>query len=577
MRSIFRAGQRLLSGRRSAYVCSLLAAGLVVLPAFATGSASFNFGPFNFPFWGHDFNYSGHHHDNDDNPPTVSTVEGPVRGYTKNGVNIFLGIPYAAPPMGNLRWQPPQPVQKWKATLEATEFGPTCPQITELGAFAGPPGINEDCLYLNVFTTGKGHTKKPVIVWIYGGANEDGESNDYDGSKLATGGPLGQDTVVVTMNYRVGILGFFSNPAINAENHLNVNYGVLDQQAVLRWVQRNIVNFGGDPSNVTLGGQSAGAYDTQANLISPYAKGLFQRAILQSYPATSWLTAASTLTRGTNFGVAAGCPGSDAAAANCLRNLSTARVLQLQGTPNTTTAYLAQVTVDGTVIPLQPDDAWKSGNFNKMPIMTGDVHDEGNFTVGINEYFSSPQAAMTQDQYLARVTGAALNQYPLANYGNPALAYNAFGSDPQHCLTLHVVKELSLLVPVYAYEFDYQKAPYHFPQMPGYTPLATHTSDIQFLFPGYHGGIFGVNIDQATGQPREISGQEIALSDQLVAAWTNFAKSGNPNGLGNSPWPAFTSAAPNFYSQNIPTSSVYPAANYSADHKCDYWNPIRGY
>ena len=341
---------------------------------------------------------------------------------------------------------------------------------------------------------------------------------------------------------------------------------------------KTCVNFGGDPSNVTLGGQSAGAYDTQANLISPYAKGLFQRAILQSYPATTWLTAATTLTRGTNFGVAAGCPGSDAAAAKCLRNLSAARVLQLQGTPNTTTAYLAQVTVDGTVIPLQPDDAWKSGNFNKMPIMTGDVHDEGNFTVGINEYFPSPRAAMTQDQYLAKVTGAALNEYPLANYGNNAsLAYNAYGSDPQHCLTLHVVRELAQLVPVYAYEFDYQKAPYHFPQMPGYTLLATHTSDIQFLFPGYHGGIFGVNIDQTTGQPREISGQEITLSDQLVSAWTNFAKSGNPNGLGNSPWPAFTSGAPNFFSQNIPASSVYPAASYSADHKCDYWNPIRGY
>jgi para-nitrobenzyl esterase len=235
------------------------------------------------------------------------------------------------------------------------------------------------------------------------------------------------------------------------------------------------------------------------------------------------------------------------------------------------------VTVDGTVIPLQPDDAWKSGNFSKMPIMTGDVHDEGNFSVGISEYFSSPQAPITQDQYLARVTGAALNVYPLANYASPALALNAYGSDPQHCLTLHVVRELALLVPVYAYEFDYQKAPYHFPQMPGYTPLATHTSDIQFLFPGYHGGIFGVNIDQTTGLPREISGQEVTLSDQLVAAWTNFAKSGNPNGSGDSTWPAFTSGAPNFFSQNIPASSVYPAANYSADHKCDYWNPIRGY
>jgi para-nitrobenzyl esterase len=577
MRGLFGDPGRARSWGRRIFASLAVVAGLATVPAFAHSNANFAFGPFFFPFWGHDSNYSGHHHGSGGNGPVVKTAEGPVSGYTENGVNIFLGIPYAAPPVGNLRWRPPQPVQKWRSTLDATEFGPTCPQVTELGAFAGPTSINEDCLYLNVFTTGKARTKKPVIVWIYGGANEDGESNDYDGSKLATGGPLGQDTVVVSMNYRIGILGFFSNPAINSEGHLAVNYGILDQQAVLKWVQRNIASFGGDPNNVTLGGQSAGSYDTQANLISPYAKGLFHRAILQSYPGTTWLTAATTLTRGTNFGVAAGCPGSDAAAAKCLRSLSAARVLQLQGTPNTTTPYLAQVTVDGNVIPRQPDDAWKSGNFNKMPIMTGNVHDEGNFSVGINEYFSSPQAPMSEAQYTAAVTGAALDQYPLSSYGSPALAYSAYGSDSTACLTLHVVKELASLVPVYAYEFNYQKAPYHFPQMPGYTPLATHTIDIQFLFPGYHGGILGVNLDQATGQPREIGGDEVTLSDQLVAAWTNFAKTGNPNGSSNSPWPLFTAGAQNFFSQNVPSSTVLSADAYAADHKCAYWNPVRGY
>jgi len=511
--------------------------------------------------------------------PTISTSGGPIRGFTKNGVNFFLGIPYAAPPIGDLRWRPPQPAQRWQGLRDATEYASTCPQVTELGAFAGPTSVNEDCLYLNVFSTGSGHAgqKKPVIVWIYGGANEDGESNDYDGSKLATGGPLGTPTVVVTINYRIGILGFFSNPAINAEGHLAVNYGILDQQAALKWVQQNIAAFGGDPSNITLGGQSAGANNTQANMVSPYAKGLFQRAILQSYPVTSWLTADAALTRGTNFGVASGCPGASASAAKCLRNLSAARVLQLQGTPNTTTPYLAQITVDGNVVPFQADDAWKSGKFNKMPIMTGNVHDEGNFTIGINEYFSSPQAPMSAEQFNAAVTGAAAAQYPLSNYASPALAYNAYGSDSTACTTLHVIREWATDVPVYAYEFNYQKAPYHFPQMPGYTPLATHTIDIQFLFPGYHGGILGVNLDQATGQPREIGGDEVKLSDQLVAAWTNFAKTGNPNGSGNSPWPQFTQGAQKFFSQNLPSSSVYAADAYATDHKCAYWNAVRGY
>jgi para-nitrobenzyl esterase len=546
--------------RHTFFICTLLAAGLASAPLLAKNKDQ-----------------------NDDqtrNGPRVTTTDGAVRGFTKDGVNVFLGIPYAAPPVDKLRWQPPQPVKRWKGELDATEYGNTCPQVTELGAFAGPASTTEDCLYLNVFTTGAGknaNKKKPVIVWIYGGANEDGESNDYDGSKLAMGGPEGQETVVVTLNYRVGIFGFFSNAAINKEGHLWGNYGIMDQQAVLRWVQRNISAFGGDPNKVTLGGQSAGAYDTSANLISPYSQSLFNRAILQSYPPTTWLTAETTLTRGTNFGVAAGCPGSNAKTADCLRDLSAARILQLQGTPNAGSAYLAQVFVDGTVIPLQPDDAWKSGKYQHMPIMTGDVHDEGNFGIATSEYFT--MTPMTQDQYLARVTGDALAQYPLSNYANnPVLAYNAYGSDQQACSTLHAVQELAQTVSVYAYEFNYQDAPYHFPKMPGFKPMAVHTVDIQFLFPGYHGGQLGVNLDQTTGQPRELDAKETKLSDQLVAAWTNFAKSGNPNGSGNSPWPKFGKGNnAKFYSQNIPQSSIYSAEDYATNHKCDYWFNRLGY
>ena len=192
--------------------------------------------------------------------PTVNTTDGPVRGFVREGVRTFLGIPYAAPPVGDLRWMPPEPPEH-HALLDATEFGNTCPQVTTLGAFAGPANTTEDCLYLNVFTTGlKG--SKPVIVWIHGGGNVTGETNDYDGSKLATGGPNGTPTVVVTLNYRMGLFGFLSQDDLNAEGHLWGNYGILDIQAALRWVQDNIAAFGGDPNNVTLGGQSAGAADT---------------------------------------------------------------------------------------------------------------------------------------------------------------------------------------------------------------------------------------------------------------------------------------------------------------------------
>jgi para-nitrobenzyl esterase len=208
-----------------------------------------------------------------DGGPVVKTVEGPVRGLVNNGVYEFKGIPYAAPPTGELRWRPPQPVAHWQEPLDATSFANTCPQVTTLAVFASPASITEDCLYLNVFTTRLSGGGLPVFVWIHGGGNVDGESNDYDGSKLATGGPSGTPVVVITLNYRLGLFGFLAHPALDAEGHLFANYGIMDIQAVLNWVQRNAARFGGNPKLVTLGGQSAGATDTGANMMSPLSAG----------------------------------------------------------------------------------------------------------------------------------------------------------------------------------------------------------------------------------------------------------------------------------------------------------------
>ena len=514
-------------------------------------------------------------HDDDGHGPTVNTAEGRVRGFEKNGVERYLGIPYAAPPVGNLRWRPPAPVKKWNDTLDATKYANTCSQVTELGAFAGPSSITEDCLYLNVFTTGTKGKKKPVFVWIHGGGNIDGESNDYDGSKLATGGPHGTETVAVILNYRLGVLGFFSHPALNSEGHLWGNYGILDIQAVLRWVQRNAAAFGGDPTRVLLGGQSAGAVDTGANQISPLATGLFNRAIYQSAPGffSTLPSASSALSRGNAFASAAGCPGSGSAAAACLRKLTVPRILQLQGTPNVNGPYTTDPFPDGTIIPLTPEQAFSSGQFNKMPIMSGATRDEFTFITGINEYFASPQAPMTQAQYEAAVPANVLAEYPSSNYGNdPMIAYERALTDPNLCRGLHVQQLWAPQVPVYAYDFNYQNAPYYFPKMPGFKPLASHTIDIPFVFPGWHGGQLGVNLDQVTGVPRELNSAERGLSDKIVGAWTKFAATGNPNGSGNSPWPRFTASSGLTLSQNLSISTL-TTPQYRALYKCDFWDP----
>jgi len=530
------------------------------------------------------------------NGPLVVTADGPVKGFVRSNTNTFLGIPYAAPPVGRLRWRPPQQPHTWRQTLQATAYGPTCPQITTLGVFAGPTSVNENCLYLNVYAPrrrqGTRPAKLPVFVWIHGGGNVDGESNDYDGSKLANGGRYGgKDTVVVTINYRLGLLGFLANPALDGEGHAFGNYGTMDIQAALRWVRRNISGFGGNPSDVTLGGQSAGASETGANVISPKSKGLFERAIFESSPTSTFPPLSLALSRGTAFAQAAGCAGGGAGAAACLRHLSVQRTLQLQGTANANGPYVNGPMVDGTIIPITPQQAWTTGSYNHMPMLGGNVKDEQNFGLGITEYFSGPpMQPLTAAQYEAAVrtayTGNAgpggappaypagtadkvLAEYPVSNYATAQLADDAAFTDPGACRALHVDSLLSSRVPVYAYEFDYQHAPYYFPSMPGFVPLAAHTIDIQFLFPLWHGGQLGVS--------HPLNANETRLSNQLVAAWTNFASKGNPNPTGNSAWPTFATSNGSMLSENVPSSSTISASQFSAMHHCDFWNQILVY
>jgi para-nitrobenzyl esterase len=532
--------------------------------------------------------------------PIVQTEEGPVQGFvTKKGVKVFLGIPYAAPPVSsdpaaapcspdNLRWCPPVKAAPWTTVRNATAYGPICAQTNTFGVFAGPPNNNEDCLYLNVFTPNLGKSGRlPVIVWIHGGGNVTGGTPGYDGSKLAAEG-----AVVVSIGYRLNVLGWLAHPALDREGHLFGNYGVLDQQLALQWVQSNIAQFGGDKNNVTVGGQSSGALNAALSMISPLAKGLLHRVICQSYcpapllPGGFSVELATAEARGIAFSVAAGCgSGTDTATAECLRSLTAAQVQTIAARGN---FIGGQGIVDGTIVPFQPMTAFANGQFNHVPLMNGNTQDEHTFFLAITEYNSNTDNALrtppTAAQYVnyvnttfatppypAGTAAEILTLYPLSDFSPqelaPELAWNRVGTDSAICGQRLLNKILAPQIPVYAYEFADQTAPFYFPQMPGFVSLAYHTADIQYLFPGWHGGPNGIQ--------HPLNKQQENLSDELVVAWTNFARAGNPNGNGNKPWPLYTTQpGPAWLIQDHPGLSTMTDAQYSALRRCDFWETI---
>lgn len=294
----------------------------------------------------------------------VETDAGPVRGISKGATLAYLGIPYAEPPVGELRWQPPQPHRPWQAVLDATRFGAHCLQAS-LG-YAG--AFSEDCLFLNVFAPKSAGDLKPVMVWIHGGANYAGRSGPYDPTPLIQSG----DVVVVTLNYRLGVFGFLAHPALDSEGHPAVNYGILDQQLALKWVRNNIERFGGDPRNVTIFGESAGGLNSLTHLVSPLSAGLFDRAIVQSgaYQLDTPSLAASE-ERGVAFAARAGC--ADRAAA-CLRALPAQTLLDLA--KDKPFSAIKQSTVDGKILVETQRSALEAGRINRVAVMQGSNRDE---------------------------------------------------------------------------------------------------------------------------------------------------------------------------------------------------------
>ena len=496
--------------------------------------------------------------------PTVITTDGPVAGFHRDGVAQFRGIPYAAPPVGELRWRPPQPHARWTNVLDAVAFGDTCVQ-NQPGLFA-KPSLTEDCLYLNVYTPADYATKpkhRGVLVWFYGGAMTAGESDDYDGTKLAATG----DAVVVTVNFRVGILGFFAHPAVDAEGHTFGDYGTMDQQFALSWVQHNIAKFGGDPKRVTIFGQSGGATAVMANLVSPLSAGLFSRIINESGTHITATPLGAAESRGVTLATKAGCAQAPDVA-QCMRGLTPLQLLSLgQPPPN----FLV---LDGHVITGDPYEQYRTGAFNHVPIMTGIVEDEQAFF--LPEIAGGPPVPLTVSDFndyvnsFGAANAPAINgAYPLAAYPSPSLAEIAVAEGSKACIARTFDREWSQYVPVYAYQFDDETAPSYFPPV-SYPTRAYHTSELLYLFPLFHGG---------QGSPHPLNAAQEHLSDQMVAYWTTFARTGNPNTPANPKWLPYNAQSDDVISLIEPQPHMttgYGAKTYhnTMHNSCAMWDQI---
>ena len=387
-------------------------------------------------------------------------------------VDEFLGIPYAAPPVGALRWQPPQPAASWSGVRDATKFAPHCPQSASP---FGQASTSEDCLFLNVFTPATGG-QHPVMVWIHGGALVTGESDDYSPTGLVADG-----VTVVTINYRLGALGFLAHPALADANGQSGDYGLMDQQAALRWVQRNIASFGGNPRNVTIFGESAGGLSTLSQVASPQARGLFQRAIAESgsYNLTQ-TSLANAETAGEAFATKAGCASQTAA---CLRSLPVSTILANENaagyTPN----------INSEVLPESLETAFATGNFNRVPIINGTNHDEWRLFVALSELEGDPVTAANYQSMISSTLGvpaaaAAIiaAKYPLTAFSSPSVALGAVGTDAIFaCPGLAIDQSVSRFVPTFAYEFNDENAPELFLPPVSFAYGAAHASEIQYV------------------------------------------------------------------------------------------------
>ncbi len=461
-------------------------------------------------------------------------VEG--KSAAEQGIRAFLGIPYAAPPVGDLRWREPRPVTPWQGVRQATEFGPRAMQGSIYSDMRfRDVGPSEDCLYLNVWTPATSENKRlPVMVWIYGGGFHAGGSSEprQDGAHLATKG-----VVVVSMNYRLGVFGFFSHPGLSAESgHGSGNYGIMDQTAALRWVQRNISAFGGDPGNVTLFGESAGSYSVSIQMASPTARGLFQKAIGESgsmvgtrrIPAHV-LPLAIAEENGVEFAKFMG-----AKSIAELRAKSSAEVMKASMDDKT---LKDGVVVDGYVLPKDVYTIYAEGGQARVPLLAGWNSDESRVyaVFGSKRPTAKSFSESVRLEY-AELAEAVLRLYPAQTDEQAVRSAGDLAGDRFIVSSTWKWIEMQLKngnSPVYRYQFD-RAIPIAPDIEVNGSPVtaadvgAPHAGEIPYVF-----GAFGSN-PGAPWLP-----EDHRLSEIMETYWTNFAKKGNPNGSGVPKWPRY--------------------------------------
>jgi para-nitrobenzyl esterase len=490
--------------------------------------------------------------------PVVHVASGQLRGTLRGSTAVFLGIPYAAPPVGALRWREPQPPASWSGVRDATKPGSACVQDEAgTGGFIKPLAAayratydivpissSEDCLFLNVWTPDWPHpTRLPVMVWLHGGSNRAGSGTEdgYDGAALASHG-----VIVVTLNYRLGAMGFFAHPELTAESphHRSGNYGLLDQIAALEWVRQNIAQFGGDPANVTLFGESAGSIDATTLMASPLTKGLFRRVIAESGAAFGLArerTAAEMEPLGVAVGKeAGGPPGSQL---QVLRKLPAAQVARIEGRliaaqfkgydPNASI-------VDGWVLPQSPARAFASGKLEKVDLLAGlNAREFSAFRIGA-------EAAQKQSGQPARKTGLGeqITQFadltrPLygswtditvATYMSRILIHGAPALDQATndiLLACPVGAEAALVTNAgqraFVYRFERSV-----PGVGESTLGSFHALELPYVFDTFQSRVFSW---------LPFTPADHKLSRAMQTYWTNFAKFGDPNGSGLPHWP----------------------------------------
>jgi len=454
----------------------------------------------------------------------VEVETGIVEGSRDRGIAVFKGIPYAAPPVGPLRWQPPQPAASWVGVREARQFSPMAPQ-----RFASALGLDqsEDCLYLNIWTPARPEDSIPVMVWIHGGGFATGSGSEpmYEATELAK-----QGVVVVSFNYRLNILGFFAHPLLTEESRhaSSGNYGLLDQISVLNWVQRNIASFGGDPGRVTIFGESAGGRAVSLLMASPLSRGLFHRAVAQSGAVRGVGTGLEAREQdGQRTADAVGCAETPDPLV-CLRASSYEALTSV-------VSFDANPIVDGWVIPEDSRTVYAQGRQHDVPMIIGGNADEGTFSM-LGRMAEVRTVAQYED-YVRSLLGAdadeALAMYTAEADADVYQTLNRFATD--RGVARHAREQARWMTGTTSKTFVYlfsRVSPHH-----QWTGLgATHTAELPYLF----GNL------QFAARRGNLSTLELAdrrLSQAMMRYWTRFATTGDPNVEGLPVWPAYTDDA----------------------------------